>query len=126
MKEIVMRITKILISKPRNFVFHAESNTDKNIIDLLTDELSIFNFKSQSTYPSPRQYPSAIRLIGASHYWSNDMIWVCEANNQVSIMLINDKIIKNMTALEYDDYQKNYNVQNEIITHFLQIFSRSS
>ena len=119
-----MQVTKVFTSKPSNISFEVESVDNANIIDEISKELDIFRFKSQLTHPSPRKYPSAIRLIGASHYWSNGMVWACVSGNKLFLLLIPDKQIKNMNEYEYEDYQQNYDLQNAVVEHFMQIFMR--
>ena len=121
-----MRVVTIMKSKPNDFTFTVESDTNKNIIDEIENELMIFGFTSKSSYPSPRKYPSAIRIIGASNYWSHEMIWICFSNKIMKIILIPEKMIKNMNELEHEDYQKNYDLMNEVIEHFLQIAMRNA
>jgi hypothetical protein len=121
-----MQVTKVFTSKPSNISFEVASHDNANIIDEISKELDIFRFKSQLTHPSPRKYPSAIRLIGASHYWSNGMVWACLSGNTLILLLIPDKQIKTMTEYEYEDYQQNYDLQNAVVEHFMQIAMRKT
>ncbi len=121
-----MRVVRILISKPSDFTFEVESSAENNLVEELTEELKTFGFTPKPSFPSPRRYPPAIRLIGATHYWSNGMVWACLFNKHVKIILIPEKILKNMNQYEYDDYQRNYDLQNEIINHFYQILTRNT
>lgn len=126
MKGFAMRVVQVMASKPSDFTFEVESSTEQSIIDEITDELNVFGFISKAAAPSPRRYPSALRLIGASHYWSNGMVWACVFRKNVKILLVPEKMIKHMDQYEYEDYQKNYDLQNAVIEHFMQIALRKT
>jgi len=104
--------------------FSFEPSETETLHAWLDAELSAFGMKKTLHPPSPRKHQSAIQLIGALNYWVNGMVWAATFSNCLVVLLIQDKTINRMSEFEYEDYQANTDIRNDIIHHFMQIAAR--
>ena len=106
--------------------FVLEPDNDESISEWITNELHVFGLKPVLRPPSPSKYPSALRLLGGSHYWQYGMVWIVLSNARIQIVFVQEKPIMHMSAIEHEDYQNNLDVRNDVIHHFMQIMTKAS